>query len=145
MMTVLVSIVIITMRREFVQIFIHLWKMTNNEGPMTKKLFTIRSVAVLGHSHTRQLQVFHNSMRSQLTEVAAPGDGRTPAASVCRFRKHARVIFSPHLIQNHYRQQQRQINDGRQKQLPGAHKGQFRPSEAELPQKLDGEPQITRA
>jgi penicillin-binding protein 1C len=35
-------------------------------------------VAVLGHSHVRQLQVFRNSVRSWLTEVAAPGDGRTP-------------------------------------------------------------------
>jgi len=32
-------------------------------------------VAVLGHSHVRQLQVFRNSMRSRLTEAAAPGTG----------------------------------------------------------------------
>jgi hypothetical protein len=36
-MTVLVSMIIITMRREFVQICIHFWKMTNDEALMTKE------------------------------------------------------------------------------------------------------------
>ncbi len=47
--------------------------MTNDEAPGC--FFKIRSVAVLGHSHVRQLQIFRNSMRSWLTEVAAPVTG----------------------------------------------------------------------
>jgi hypothetical protein len=36
-MTVLVSMIIITIRREFIQICTHLWKMTNDEALMTKE------------------------------------------------------------------------------------------------------------